>query len=103
MLGTGIAMWQICCTTSYKLRIVVSLSVDVVVQNVRIRCPYSGVRHYMQSFRHAVFRYNMLFPLLVALVFLSSSVRNVRLLYVIQRVSRSVSQSQIEHIGSAGQ
>ena len=37
MLGSGIAMWQICC------RIVVSLSVGGVVQHVRSRCPCSGV------------------------------------------------------------
>jgi len=37
MLGSGIAMWQICCTTSS--RIVVSLSVGGVVQHVRSRCP----------------------------------------------------------------
>ena len=34
MLGSGIAMWQICCTTSF--RIVVSLSVGGVVQHVRV-------------------------------------------------------------------
>jgi len=44
MLGSGIAMWQICCTTS--CRIVVSSSVgDGVVQYVRSRCPCSGVWH----------------------------------------------------------
>jgi len=38
MLGSGIAMWQICC------RIVVSLPVLVVsVAGVRSRCPCSGV------------------------------------------------------------
>jgi len=39
MLGSCIAMWQICCTTS--CRIVVSLSVGSVVQHVRSRCPCS--------------------------------------------------------------
>jgi len=34
-------MWQLCCTTS--CRIVVSLSVGGVVQHVRSRCPCSGV------------------------------------------------------------
>ena len=43
MLGSGIAMWQICSTTS--CRIVVSLSVGGVVQHVRTRCPCSGVWH----------------------------------------------------------
>jgi len=43
MLGSGIAMWQICCTTS--CRIVVSSSVGGVVQHVRSRCPCSGVWH----------------------------------------------------------
>jgi len=38
MLGSGIAMWQICCTTS--CRIVVSSSIGGVVQHVRI----AGVR-----------------------------------------------------------
>ena len=37
MLGSGIAMWQICC------RIVVSLSVGGTVQHVSSRCPCSGV------------------------------------------------------------
>jgi len=37
MLGSGIAMWQICCG------IVVSSSVGGVVQHVRSRCPCSGV------------------------------------------------------------
>jgi len=37
MLGSGIAMWQICC------RIVMSSSVGGVVQHVRSRCPCSGV------------------------------------------------------------
>ena len=37
MLGSGIAMWQICC------RIVVSSSVGGVVQHIRSRCPCSGV------------------------------------------------------------
>ena len=41
--GSGIAMWQICCTTS--CRIVMSLSVGGVVQHVRSRCPCSGVWH----------------------------------------------------------
>jgi len=36
MLGSGIAMWQICCTT--RCRIVVSLFVGGVVQHVRSRC-----------------------------------------------------------------
>jgi len=40
VLGSGIAMWQICCTTS--CRIVVSLSVGGVVQHVCSRCPCSG-------------------------------------------------------------
>ena len=43
MLFSGIAMWQICCTTSCK--IVVSSSVGGVVQHVRSRCPCSGVWH----------------------------------------------------------
>jgi len=43
MLGSGIAMWQICCTTS--CRIVAILSVGGVVQHVRSRCPCSGVWH----------------------------------------------------------
>ena len=43
MLGFGIAMWRICCTTS--CRIVVSLSVGGVVQHVCSRCPCSGVWH----------------------------------------------------------
>ena len=43
MLGSGVAMWQICCTTS--CRIVVSLSVGGVVQHIRNRCPCSGVWH----------------------------------------------------------
>jgi len=38
MLGSGIAMWQICCTASCRI-IVVSLSVGGVVQHVRSRCP----------------------------------------------------------------
>jgi len=42
-LGSGIAMWQICCTTS--CRIVVSLSIGGVVQHVRSRCLCSGVWH----------------------------------------------------------
>ena len=37
----GLAMWQICCTTS--CRIVLSLSVGGVVQYVRSRCPCCGV------------------------------------------------------------
>jgi len=37
MLGSDIAIWQICCI------IVVSLSVGGVVQHVRSRCPCSGV------------------------------------------------------------
>jgi len=36
MLGSGIAMWQICC---------MSMSVSGVVQHVRSRCPCSGVWH----------------------------------------------------------
>jgi len=51
MLGSGIAMWQICCTTS--CRIVVSLSVGGVVQHIRSRCPCSGVWH-LQYSEHAV-------------------------------------------------
>jgi len=43
MLGSGVAMWQICCTTS--CRVVVSLSVGVVVQHVRGRSSSSGVWH----------------------------------------------------------
>ena len=43
MLGSGIAMWQICYTTS--CRIVVSLSVSGVVQHFRSRRPRSGVWH----------------------------------------------------------
>jgi len=39
MLGSGIALWQICCTTS--CRIVVSSSVGGIVQHVRSRCPCS--------------------------------------------------------------
>ena len=53
MLGSGIAMWQICCTTSCT--IVVSSSVGgvtAVVQHVRrllrSRCPCSGVWHYAE-------------------------------------------------------
>jgi len=41
MLGSGIAMWQSCCTTS--CRIVLSSSVGNVVQHVRNRCPCSWV------------------------------------------------------------
>jgi len=40
MLGS---MWWICCTTS--CRIVVTVSVGGVVQHVRSRCPWSGVWH----------------------------------------------------------
>jgi len=43
MLGSDTAMWQICCTTS--CRIVVSLSIGGVVQHVHSRCPCSGVWH----------------------------------------------------------
>ena len=43
MLGSGIAMRQICCTTN--CRIVVSLTVGGVVQHVRSQCPCSGVCH----------------------------------------------------------
>ena len=43
MLGSGIAMWQICCKTG--CRIVVNLSVGGVVQHVRSQCPCSGVWH----------------------------------------------------------
>ena len=43
MLGCGIAMWQICCTTS--CRIVVSLSVGGVVQHTCSRCLCCGVWH----------------------------------------------------------
>ena len=51
MLGSGIAMWQICCTRS--CRIAVSLSVGGVVQYVTChsRCPCGGVRHLMFSSR----------------------------------------------------
>jgi len=42
MLGSGIAMWWVCCTTS--CRIVVSLSVGGVV-HIGSRCPCSGVWH----------------------------------------------------------
>ena len=42
ILGSGSAMWQICCTSC---RTVVSSSVGGVVQHVRIRCPCSGVLH----------------------------------------------------------
>jgi len=47
MLGSDIAMWHICCTTS--CRIVVSLSVGGAVQHVRSRCPCSGVWHLTNS------------------------------------------------------
>jgi len=47
--GSGIAMSQICCTTS--CRIVVSLSVGGVVQHVRSRCPCSGVWHLRHAHR----------------------------------------------------
>ena len=43
MMGSGTAMWQICCTTN--CRIIVSSSVGGVVQHVRSRCPFSGVWH----------------------------------------------------------
>jgi len=45
MLGSGTAMWWICCTTS--CRIVVSSSVGGVVQHARSRCPCSGVWHWV--------------------------------------------------------
>jgi len=40
----ALAMWQICCATT--CRTVVSLSVGSVVQHVRSRCPRIGVWHY---------------------------------------------------------
>jgi len=47
MLASSIAIWQICCTTS--CRIVVSLSVGGVEQHVRSRCPCSGVWHLLSA------------------------------------------------------
>jgi len=46
MLGSGIAMWQICC------RIVVSSSVGGVVQHVCSRCPCSRFWAYQQTTEH---------------------------------------------------
>ena len=43
MWQISVRWWRICCTTS--CRIVVSLSVGGVVQHVRSRCPCSGVWH----------------------------------------------------------
>ena len=56
MLGSGIAMWQICCTTS--CRIVVSSSVGGVVQHVRSRCPCSGVWHFYRCMHALLIRSN---------------------------------------------
>ena len=47
MMGSCIAMWRICCTTS--CRIVVILSVGGVVQHVRSRCPCSAGVWHLQS------------------------------------------------------
>jgi len=47
MLGSGIAMWQICSATS--CRIVVSLSDGGVVQHVHSQCPCSGVWHLLHD------------------------------------------------------
>jgi len=51
MVGSGIAMWRICCITS--CRTVVSSSVGGVVQHVRSRCPCSGVWHLIRTMRAA--------------------------------------------------
>jgi len=43
MLGSGIAMWLICCTTSCT--VVVSLSVGGVVQHVRAKLHYTDTSY----------------------------------------------------------
>jgi len=50
MLGSGIAMWQICCTAS--CRIVVSSSVGGAVQHVSVRVVEFGL-YCLRSLRHS--------------------------------------------------